>query len=446
MAELVRDRIVSAAEAAQLATQVSKAFSKAQALPAHVRAKVLLNISEGLEKDAEAFARLIAEEVKKPLKEARREVGRAVFCFRWASEEAKRLVGELLPLDIDASSEGRFALTKRVATGPALLITPFNFPLNLVAHKAAPAIAAGMSFVLKPAPQAPRTALRLAKLIKDAGYPADCFAVVSCPIEAAEALVRDARFAVLSFTGSSQVGWHLKAIAGKKKVLLELGGNAGVFVAKDADVPWAAARCAWGAFYYSGQVCISVQRIFVEAPVYAEFKDLFLKNVAELKAGDPLDEKTDIAPLIDENAAKRVDSWIQEAVRGGGKVLCGGTREGDFVPATVVEDAPESCKLSCEEVFGPVATLARVGSREEALEKIAAGPYGLQAGVFTNDLKGIIDAWTRLPVGGLIINDIPSYRCDAMPYGGMKDSGVGREGVRYALQEFTELKTLVVKP
>lgn len=356
MAQLVRDQIVSAKEADELAAQIAAAFPKTSALPSHVRSAVLAKTADGIEKEAEAFAKLIAEEVKKPLKEARREVIRAAFTFRWASEEAKRWGGELLPLDLDANTEGRIALTKRVPRGPGLFITPFNFPLNLVAHKVAPALAVGMPFVLKPAPQAPRTALKLAQIIKNAGWPSESMAVVSAPVEAAEALVRDDRLSVLSFTGSDKVGWHLKSIAGKKHVLLELGGNAGVFVASDADVPWAAARCAWGAFYYSGQVCISVQRILVEAPVYEEFKDLLLKNIAELKIGDPMDEKTDIGPLIDTKSADRVASWIKEAVEGGGKVLCGGKRTNDVISPTLVENAPASCKLSCAEAFGPVAT------------------------------------------------------------------------------------------
>ncbi len=445
MAEVVRN-IQGPREAEALAESVARAAERSYALPSHVRSKILLSVSEGIEKESEPFARLISEEVGKPLKESRREVSRAVFTFRWASEEAKRFGGEVLPLDLDANSEGRIALVRRFPRGPVLLITPFNFPLNLVAHKVAPAIAVGAPFVLKPAPQAPRTARKLAQLILAAGWPAECMAVVSAPIEAAEALVRDERFGVLSFTGSAKVGWHLKAVAGKKHVVLELGGNAGVFVANDADLPWAAARCAWGAFYYSGQVCISVQRIIVEAAAYEPFKGLLLRNIKELKSGDPLDETTDIGPLIDENAASRVEQWIAEAVRGGGKVLCGGQRQGLRIPPTLVENAPAGCRLSCEEAFGPVATLEKADSRARAYDALASGSYGLQAGVFTNDLKGVFGAWGRLPVGGLIVNDIPAYRSDAMPYGGVKDSGTGREGVRYAMEEFTEPRTLVLKP
>ncbi len=446
MAQDVRDQVATPAQAGELVGRIAAGFAKTSALPAYVRSQALAKVADGIEKEAEEFARLISSEVKKPLKEARREVGRAVFTFRWAAEEAKRFVGEVLPIDFDANTEGRLAFTRRFPRGPALLITPFNFPLNLVAHKVAPAMAVGTSFVLKPAPHAPRTALRLAALIRAAGWPADGMAVVTASNDIAELLVKDERLSTLSFTGSARVGWHLKAVAGKKHVVLELGGNAAVLVAADADVPWAAARCAWGAYYYSGQVCISVQRIIVEKPVYGAFKELFLKNVAELKVGDPLDEKTDIGPLINAEAAARVESWIQEAVTAGAAVVCGGRRRDDVVLPTLLENVPDHCKLSCEEAFGPVATLEMVDSRRRGLERFSVGSYGLQAGLFTNDLGAVMRSWGSVPVGGLIVNDIPSFRSDAMPYGGTRDSGIGREGVRYAMEEFSELRTLVVKP
>ena len=446
MADMVRDKLASTAAAGALAARIAAALPKTAALPTHVRAKILVSISEGIEREAEAFAKLICDEVQKPIKEARREVARAVFCFRWAAEECRRFGGELLPLDLDANSEGRIALTRRFPRGAALLIAPFNFPLNLVAHKVAPAIAVGAPFVLKPAPQAQRTAQMLGQLVLAAGWPAEAMAVVDCSNDVAEALARDERFGVLSFTGSAKVGWHLKSVAGKKHVVLELGGNAGVFVAADADLPWAAARCAWGAYYYSGQVCISVQRIFVEAPVYAEFQKLLLANIQALVVGDPADEKTDIGPLIDDKSAERVEIWVKEAVSGGGCLLAGGRRQGRTIGATLIEDAPASCKLSCEEAFGPVATIAKVESRQQAYDQLAAGSYGLQAGIFTNDLRGVLAAWNSVPVGGLIVNDIPAYRSDAMPYGGVRDSGIGREGARYAMEEFTEIRSLVLKP
>jgi acyl-CoA reductase-like NAD-dependent aldehyde dehydrogenase len=446
MADMVRVKVASAASAAEIAKSVASTFNRTSSMPTHVRAKILVAISEGIEKEAEAFAELICEEVAKPLKEARREVNRAVFCFRWAAEECRRFGGEMLPLDLDANSEERIALTRRAPRGPALLISPFNFPLNLVAHKVAPAIAVGAPFVLKPAPHAPKTADKLMEVVRAAGWPAEAGVAVECSNEVAEALVRDEHFAILSFTGSAKVGWHLKSVAGKKHVVLELGGNAGVIVGADADLPWAAARCAWGAFYYSGQVCISVQRIFVEAPVYDEFKKLLIANIAELKVGDVRDDSTDIGPLIDDKSADRIEEWIKEAVKGGGKIAAGGNRGGRVIDATLIENAPDACKLSCEEAFGPVATIEKVSSREAALDKLAAGSYGLQAGLFTNDMRFAMSAWRRVPVGGLIVNDIPAYRSDAMPYGGVRDSGMGREGARYAMEEFTELRTLVLKP
>ncbi|HVE11966.1 MAG TPA: aldehyde dehydrogenase family protein [Elusimicrobiota bacterium] len=438
-------REMSTEEALAAARRLAARVPDAAKAPSHLRAKVLAGVAERLKAEREVFAALICEEVGKPIKEARREVDRAAFTFAWAAGEAPRWGGEWLPLDFDASTEGRMAFVRRAPRGACLFICPFNFPLNLVAHKVAPAIAVGAPFFLKPAPQAPKTAAKLAQAILDAGWPKDWFVAAPCSNETAEALAKDASFRVLSFTGSAKVGWHLKAVCGEKHAVLELGGNAAVVVAADADLPWAAARSAWGAFYYSGQVCISVQRVMVEEAVYDKFKDLFLKNARELVAGDPKDEKTDVAPLIDQRAAERVDAWIQEAAAGGGKVLLGGPRKDCFVPATIVENPPKACKLTCEEAFGPVVTLEKVPDVETALASIAAGQYGLQAGLFTKDLGSVLSAWADVPVGGLIVNDIPSFRSDAMPYGGSKGSGIGREGVRWAMEEFTEPRTLVVK-
>lgn len=444
MAEMVRIELTDAASASAVAARCAAASTKA-ALPAHARARILLKASEALEAQAEDFARLICAEVGKPMKEARREVLRGAFTLRWAGEEARRITGEVLPLDLDANSEGRYAMVKRVPRGPALFITPFNFPLNLVAHKVAPAVAVGLPFVLKPDPRCPRTAEKLLGLLVQAGWPAEAAIMVGGPLPAAEALVRDERFRIFSFTGSTSVGWKLKALAVKAHSCLELGGNAAVFVAKDADLPWAAARCAWGAFYYSGQTCISVQRIYVEQEVHAEFRRLLVENIRALVVGDPSDENTDVGPLIDEKSAIRVEEWLKEAVEKGAKLWTGGPRKGLVIPPSLVEGAPADCRLACEEVFGPVATLDAVTSREDALDRMSNSRYGLQAGIFTNDLTFVHKAFDRLPVGGLIVNDIPSFRSDAMPYGGMKDSGVGREGVKYAMEDFTEPKTLVMK-
>ena len=415
------------------------------AMPVHERARILRSISEAIENEREAFASLIVEEVGKPLKAARGEVDRAVFNFRWAAGEAERFGGEWLPLGVDAGGEGRMALVRRFPRGTCLFITPFNFPLNLVVHKIAPAMAVGAPFVLKPAPQAPKIALKLAETIKNAGWPEDGFSVVSCSNEEAEALVKDDRFAVLSFTGSAAVGWKLKGLNSRQHTVLELGGNGGVIVAEDADLPLAAARCAAGAFAYSGQVCISTQRILVAESVYDEFKKLFLENVAELVVGDPADEVTDVGPMIDAAAADRVENWISEAKAGGAEILCGGTRSGQTIAPTVVESPPRDSKLVCEEVFGPVATLEKIPGIEHGLVEISKSRYGLHAGLFTRDIERVLSAWETLDVGGLIINDIPTYRSDLMPYGGNKESGTGREGVRWAMQEYTQTRTLVLK-
>lgn len=445
MALMVPTELKSETDAAALAGRVAAAAGKAAALPAHARAAILSGAAASLEADAEGLARLIAEEVRKPLKDARRELGRALFTLRWAAEEARRVGGELLPLDLEPGAEGRVALVARVPRGPALFITPFNFPLNLPAHKAAPAVAAGLPFALKPDPRAPRSAARLLGALVEAGWPEQACALALGPHPVIESLARDERFRVFSFTGSSAAGWKLKALAAKAHVCLELGGSAAVFVGADADLPWAAARCAWGAYAYAGQSCISVQRIYVERPALAEFRRLLVANIAELKLGEPLDDATDVGPLIDEAAAARVEGWLKEAVARGARLWAGGPRRGALLPPALLEGVPPDCRLSCEEAFGPVATLDAVDGKEEALDRMAASRYGLQAGLFTNDLAFVQRAFARLPVGGVIVNDVPSFRSDAMPYGGMKDSGLGREGVRWTIHEYTEPKTLVLR-
>ncbi len=431
-------------DAAALAARIAGAREKA-ALPAYRRADILRQAADRLEKDAEALARLLAEEVGKPLKAGRVEVGRLLFTLRWSAEEARRIGGEVMPLDLAPGDEGRVAIVKRVPRGPALFITPFNFPLNLVAHKVAPAVAVGLPFVLKPDPRAAKSAARLVDALVAAGWPAECCALALGPHAALEALVKDERFKIFSFTGSTAVGWKLKALAVKAQSCLELGGNAAVFVAKDADLPWAAARCAAGGYAYAGQTCIHVQRIYVEKDVLSEFRKLLVANIKELAVGDALDEKTDVGPVIDEKSAARIEEWLKEAVSKGGKLWAGGERRGLLIPPALVEGVPAGCRLSDEEVFGPVVTLEGVDSKEEALDKMNASRYGLQAGVFTNDLAFVQRAFARLDFGGVIVNDIPSYRSDAMPYGGVKDSGVGREGIRSTIEEYTEPKTLVLK-
>jgi acyl-CoA reductase-like NAD-dependent aldehyde dehydrogenase len=441
---MVRAELKGEADASALAGRLTAAAPRA-ALPTYERARILAAAADALEREAEALARLIVEEVRKPLKDARREAARAAFTFRWAAEEARRINGEILPLDLEPGSEGRIALVRRAPRGPAVFITPFNFPLNLAAHKIAPAVAVGLPFALKPDPRAPRTAAKLLELLTAAGWPEEAAVLVSGEIPAVEALVGDERIALLSFTGSTAAGWRLKSLARRAHCVLELGGNAAVFVGADADLPWAAARCAWGAYSYSGQTCISVQRIFVEKAAHAEFRRLLVQNVSELKAGDPADETTDVGPLIDEKAAIRVEERVKAAVARGAKLWAGGNRAGAFLPPALLEGVPAADPLSREEVFGPVALLEAVESRERALDRLAEGRFGLQAGIFTNDLAFVSRAYERLRVGGLIVNDVPTYRSDAMPYGGLGDSGMGREGVRWAIEEYTERRTVVVK-
>lgn len=434
----------STEEALKAAALVAAGAAEAARMPAHARAKVLNAVAELLKAEREEWARLLCEEVAKPLRDARREVDRAVFTFSYAAGEALRWGGPWFPLDAEPSGENRTAIVRRVPRGPGLFISPFNFPLNLSAHKVAPAIAVGASFLLKPPPQAPRSGRKLAETLKKAGWPDACGAVVTCPNDAAQALVEDDRFAVLSFTGSAGVGWRLKELSKRKHVVLELGGAACAVVCADADIAFAAARCTAGGYGYSGQTCISVQRILVEEPVYNEFRSLLIANVSELKQGEPSDEAVDVGPLIDEKAAERVEAWVREAAAGGGKVLCGGGRRGRYVPPTIVEDPPAGCKLLVDEVFGPVVTLEKVANAAAGLAKAGEGVWGLQAGLFTKDVDSILSAWRDLPVGGLVVNDVPTYRSDVMPYGGSRLSGLGREGVRWAMEEFTEPRTLVL--
>jgi acyl-CoA reductase-like NAD-dependent aldehyde dehydrogenase len=413
-------------------------------LPGHARSALLRSIAGLLQARQEEGARIIAGEAGKPITDARREVGRAIQTFTVAAEEAKRIGGEAVPLDWTPGTESYWGVTRRVPLGAILGITPFNFPINLVAHKVAPALAAGNAILIKPAPQTPLTALFLGELAVEAGLPAGTLNIVPCANDVAERLVGDARFKLLSFTGSAQVGWMLKAKCGKKKVVLELGGNAGVIIEPDADLEFAAQRCATGGFTYAGQTCISVQRILVHESIVEAFISKLLAHVSALKAGDPLDEATVIGPLIDGKAATRVEGWIQEAVAQGARVLAGGNRSGAVLNATVLSNVNATMKVSCEEVFGPVVTITPYGQFEQALALLNNSPYGLQAGVFTQDINRIFSAFRDLEVGAVLINEIPTFRADHMPYGGMKDSGLGREGVKYAIEEMTEPRLLVL--
>jgi acyl-CoA reductase-like NAD-dependent aldehyde dehydrogenase len=419
-------------------------FSQMAKLPAFRRAEILRRIAEGIEKRREDFIRTMALEAGKPRKACAVEVDRAIFNFRATAEEALRMNGEFQPLDVLPSTKNRWGIVRRFPVGPVLAITPFNFPLNLVAHKVAPAFAAGCTIVVKPAPQAPLCALLLAECVQEAGAPAGAFAVLPCSVAQAEGMVRDERFRMLSFTGSTAVGWKLKSIAGRKHVALELGGNAGVIVHADANLELAADRSAQGGFGYAGQTCISVQRIFVHRSVEKKFTDLLVERVKALVVGDPLDPKTDVGPLISRGAAERVEEWVTDAIAGGARALCGRRRHDSIFDPTVLVDTKPEMAVNCQEIFGPVVTVTPYDSFDEALWRVNDSPYGLQAGVFTRDLANVFRAFEQIEVGGLMINEVPTFRVDTMPYGGAKQSGLGREGPRYAIEEMTEPRLLML--
>ena len=421
-----------------------RAFEVTRKLPAYERQRVLREVAEGITQQREEFARTIAREAGKPIKIARVEVDRAAFTFQVAAEESTRIYGEYLPLDWQEFTKGRFGIVRRFPLGPVSAITPFNFPLNLVAHKVAPAIAAGCTMVLKPAPQTPLSALMLAELVQEAGWPEGALNVLPLSNEDAEVLITDERLKLISFTGSAAVGWHIKSRAGKKKVVLELGGNAAVIVHSDAELAYAAERCAAGGFSYAGQTCISVQRILVQRSVIQHFTEMLVEKVQKLKAGDPLDSTVDVGPLIRESDAVRSEQWIQEAVSGGAKVLTGGHRKGSLVEPTVLTETKPEMRVNCQEVFAPVVTVEPYDDFDEALRRANDTPYGLQAGVFTRDTTRLFHAFEELEVGGVMAGDVPSFRIDNMPYGGIKESGLGREGLRYAIEDMTEPRLLVM--
>lgn len=417
--------------------------------PAHRRHDCLIFIAKRLRERAEEFARILTIEVGKPISDARTEVGRAIDTIRAAAEESPRIVGEYLPLDASPRGEGFEAIVRRVPIGPCTFITPFNFPLNLAAHKLGPAIAAGCPFILKPDPRAPLAALMLGEILAEADLPAGTFSILPVTdVDARDLLVTDERIKLLSFTGSSAVGWDLKSKAGKKKVLLELGGVASCLI--DAlisrqDLERIADRLCTSAFALAGQSCISTQRILVHSTVYDTVIRAILERMKHLRVGDPREETTQIGPLFSVDAAQRVEQWIAEAVRAGGKLLAGGQRVGSFVDPTLVESPPESTRLWNEEVFGPVASIRKFDSFDEGLALANASRFGLQAGVFTASLSHAFRAFNTLDVGAVIINDVPSTRLEVMPYGGVRDSGTGREGVRYAIEEMTERRAMVLR-
>jgi acyl-CoA reductase-like NAD-dependent aldehyde dehydrogenase len=434
-------------EAVAAARAAEAAFA---ATPAHVRSAALDHVAKRLGERAEEIALLISAENGKPVKWARGEVGRAVSVFRWASEEARRFnSGEAQRLDTDAGGVGRLALTRRFPRGSVLGIAPFNFPLNLVAHKVAPAIAVGAPIILKPAPATPLSALVLGEILAETeGLPAGSWSVLPVPNDRMPALVQDERLPVISFTGSDKVGYAIMDSVPRKHVTLELGGNAAAVVLADwsseEDLEWAATRIATFANYQGGQSCISVQRVIADASVYDRLAEKVVAKVRAQVTGDPADDATDVGPLVDVRAAERVASWVEDAVTKGAKLLTGGTREGASYAPTVLAEVPGDAIVATEEVFGPVLSLQKVDGTDEAFAAVNESRYGLQSGVFTHDLQTAFRAHRELQVGGVIIGDAPSYRADQMPYGGVKDSGVGREGVKYAMEDYTYERVLVL--
>lgn len=414
------------------------------ALPAWRRQEILLHVVRRLEGSQEELAQILCVEAGKPIKDARVEVIRAIDTFRIAAEEAVRIYGEYLPLDISPRAEGYEAIWKRVPLGPVSFISPFNFPLNLAAHKIAPAIAAGCPFVLKPASLTPVGALMIGEILAEAGLPKGAFSVLPASRQAATAFTEDPRLKLLSFTGSPEVGWDLKRRAGRKKVVLELGGNAACVVDAGVDLDRVTQRITAGAFYQSGQSCISVQRVLIHSSLYDALLARLVEAAGALVIGDPLKEETFIGPMITEKDAIRVASWVDEAVAEGARVLCGGAREGHFYPPTIVEGAPRDGRLQREEVFGPVFCVEPFDDFAEACRIVNDSDYGLQAGVFTSDIHKSFYAFNHLEVGGVVINDVPSMRVDSMPYGGVKASGLGREGLRFAIEDMTEIRLMVL--
>ncbi len=432
----------------QFEAAASAAVAAAPAMarwPAHARVATLRGVAAGLRSRRDDLALVLSDEAGKPLRDARVEVDRAAFVFDTAADEVSRLGGDLLPMDLMPHGEGRFAVTRRVPLGPIAAITPFNFPLLLVAHKLAPALAAGNPIVLKPATKTPLSALILARLCSDHGVPPGALSVLPLDRGAADRLVTDDRFRLLTFTGSAAVGWEMKARAGRKRVVLELGGNAGVIVDASADLDHAVRRIVAGGFTYAGQSCISVQRVYVHETLADAFARRLAAAVAALKVGDPRDPETELGPMITRGDVERITTWVRDAEADGARVLTGGHPLTDSVFApTVIDHVPEYAALCREEAFAPIVGLYRFTELADAITRVNASRYGLQAGIFTSNLNDALQAFDALEVGGVVVNDVSSYRVDSMPYGGVKDSGTGREGPRYAMEEMTELKTLIV--
>ena len=439
---------VALADAAMIDKAIGAAVKAAQPMArmaSYERRNVLQHCVDRFIERQDELAYALCIEAGKPINDSRGEVGRLIDTFRIAAEESVRMTGEVQPLDISPRARGYQGIWKRVPIGPCSFISPFNFPLNLAAHKIAPAIAVGCPFVMKPASRTPLGAIIMGEVLAETNLPKGAFSILPATRDGADLFTVDDRLKLLSFTGSPDVGWDLKAKSGKKKVVLELGGNAAVIIDADADLDDAVERTVFGAFYQSGQSCIGVQRILVHDAVYDAFKAKLVAKTSTLIAGSPHDEKTFVGPMIDVKEAARLENWIEEALGKGAALLCGGKREGAMLEATLLENVDPDTKLNREEAFGPVAFLIRFGTWEEALHICNDSKFGLQAGIFTRDIFKILDAWDDLDVGGVVVNDVPSYRVDNMPYGGVKDSGIGREGVRFAMEDMTEIRNLVIR-
>jgi acyl-CoA reductase-like NAD-dependent aldehyde dehydrogenase len=439
---------VALADAATIDAGIAAAAEAAEpmaAMASYERQEVLNHCVARFRERYDELAFALCVEAGKPIKDAEGEVTRLIDTFRIAAEESVRMTGEVQPLDISPRARGYQGIWKRVPIGPCSFISPFNFPLNLAAHKIAPAIAVGCPFVIKPASRTPLGTIIIGEVLAETDLPKGAFSVLPASRDGADLFTTDERLKLLSFTGSPQVGWELKAKAGKKKVVLELGGNAAVIVDHDADLDDAVERILFGAFYQSGQSCIGVQRIIAHERVYDELRDQLVEKTKKLVHGNPHDRDTFIGPMISEGEARRLHDWVLQAVERGATLLCGGERDGAMLQATLLEGVDRSAAVYTEEAFGPVAILSRFSRFDDALAEVNDSKFGLQAGIFTRDLFKALDAWDRLEVGGVVINDVPSYRVDNMPYGGVKDSGLGREGVRFAMEDMTEIRNLVIR-
>ena len=422
-----------------------KAAGPLAAMRPYERQDILNHCVKRFSERSDELAMSLCIEAGKPIRDARGEVTRLIDTFRIAAEESVRMSGEVMNLEISARAAGYRGMWKRVPIGPCSFISPFNFPLNLAAHKVAPALAVGCPFVLKPASRTPLGALIIGEVLAETDLPKGTFSILPCSRDGADLFTTDERLKLLSFTGSPDVGWALKSKAGKKKVVLELGGNAACIVDRDADLDDAVKRIVFGAFYQSGQSCIGVQRIIVHDDIYDALRDSLVAATKALVAGDPKVEETFIGPMISEKEAERLERWINEAVAAGGKLLCGGKRDGAMLDATLLENVPADQTLCTEEAFGPAAVLSRFTDFSKALAEVNDSKFGLQAGIFTRDLYKAHQAWDTLDVGGVVIGDVPSWRVDNMPYGGVKDSGLGREGIVFAMEDMTEIRNLVIR-